>query len=473
MATKASDLLGRLPSANELLEKPPIRALADRWNRSVVAAGVRSFLDELRSDLERRAADVKLPSLSELAERAARHLAARQQPAIRPAINATGRFFAPEWSGAPLADEALEQFVSLGRSYVGDQATATRDDAISLLCRTTGAEAATVVSNYSGAVWLTLAAIAGGRKIVIARGDIGELERGSSLPCIAKSARATLREVGTVNRTTAADYEAAVTRRTGAIVRHTPDHYAVRGAAESVELEALVGLARDREIPLVDLAGSAPLVDTLPNISALPRSIAASLAMGAHLVVARGDGLVGGPRCGIILGTRSLIQQIETHPLFAAWRAEAAIRAALGATVALHANPQQFAIDVPLFQLLSASVENLRQRAERLAPQIATADYIEQAVAIPSVSCLGLAFLIDDELPSYAIELTPVHDVEALDQRLRRAATPVVGRIVDGRLRLDLRTVLARQDQRLVENVTRLPLPAAENSDEIPANSTV
>ncbi len=221
MATKASDLLARLPSANELLEKPPIRALADRWNRSVVAAGVRSFLDELRSDLERRAADVHLPSLAELAERAARHVASLQLPAFRPAINATGRFFSPDFSGAPLADEALEQIVSLGRNYACGGTLNSQDGAARAACQLTGAEAATFVSSYCGAVWLTLAALAAERRIVIARRDVGELEPGSSLVSIAQAVRASLREVGAVNRVTPADYEAAITRRTAAIIRHT------------------------------------------------------------------------------------------------------------------------------------------------------------------------------------------------------------------------------------------------------------
>ncbi len=167
-----------------------------------------------------------------------------------------------------------------------------------------------------------------------------------------------------------------------------------------------------------------------------------------------------------------LIQRVESHPLFAALRADAATRAALQATLVLYRNPQQGQINVPLFQLLTAPVENLRQRAERLAPQLAQAEDVEQAEVIASESCLGLAPFADDRLPSYAIELTPSHDVQSLEQRLRDAPTPVIGRVVAGRLRLDLRTVLARQDQRLVETIARQAKSTAQNSDQTAANST-
>jgi L-seryl-tRNA(Ser) seleniumtransferase len=472
MATKPSDLLRHLPSANELLEKPPIRALADRWNRSVVAAGVRSFLEELRADLERRAADVHLPSLHELAERAARHVAALQMPATRPVINATGRVFGPTWSGAPLADDALERIVACGRGYVPNPTTDGSCEDAATLCRLTGAEAATVISSYSGAVWLALAATAAEQHVVIARHEVGELEPGSTLASIAQAARVSLREIGAVNHTSAADYEAALDDQTAAILRHTPDHYRVTGETDAIELESLVSLARDRELPLIDLLGAAPIVDGLPLLEPLlgaaQLSLAASIAAGAHLVVARGDGLVGGPRCGVIVGTRSLVERIDSHPLFAAWRADRATSAALQATVALYSDAQQLPQTIPLFQLLSASIENLRQRAERLAPQCAQASDVEFAAAVVSEGYLGLARVANDKLPSYAIALTPAGgDMRSLSRRLQNAPVPIIGRVEGDRLLLDLRTVLPRQDQRLVEMVVGTPAPP----EKIPAES--
>lgn len=454
MATKSSELFAHLPSTSELLEKPPIRALAARWNRSAVASGVRSFLEELRNDLERRATDLHLPSLHELAERAARYVASLQQPAVRPVINATGRFFDPAWGGAPLADEALERVVACERGYLVDAPQAALDAAATTLGRMAGAEAATIAASYSGTVYLAFAAVAREKsEIIIARREVGDVEAGAPLQSLAAAAGARLREVGAVNHIAVADYEAAITDRTAAIVRHTPDHYRVAGTTASVELDALAGLARERDLPLIDVAGAAPLVSDLPAFGQSLPSAAASIAAGARLVVLRGNGLVGGPACGLLVGAYELIRRIESQPLFAAWRATPATCAALEATIGLLHDPLRLQISVPLFQLLSASVENLRQRAERLAPQMAQAADIDTAIAVPSESRFGLAFA-DEGQPSYAVALAPVGgDVQALDGRLRSAPVPVLGRIEEGRLLVDLRTVLPRQDQRLVEAI--------------------
>ena len=453
MTSNPSDLLRRLPSASELLDKPPVRALVNRWNRSFVVAGVRSFLDELRSDLERRAADINLPSVRELAERAARHVAALEQPAVRPAINATGRFFGPDWIAAPLADEALERMVAVGRSSVLHSPADTAGDVAAALRRLTGAEAATVVASYGGAVWLALAALAAGSEAVVARGQVGEVEAGCSLATLARCAAVSLREVGAVNCTTATDYEQAVNDQSAAILRHTPDHYRVTGSVADAEFEALVGLARDRELPLIDLLGAAPLVDDLPGVEDV-RSVAAGVAAGANLLVARGEGLIAGPRCGILVGTRALVERIESQPLFSAWRADPLALSALQATLMLYHDRPQLRQTVPLFQLLSASVENLRQRAERLAPQLAHAEGVQSAAAVPSEACLGLAHRENDKMASFAVAIAPANaDLNGLLRRLHNATVPVVGRASDDALLLDLRTVLPRQDQLLVEMV--------------------
>ncbi len=454
MAAKPSDFLQRLPTVSELLDKPPIRALAGRWNRSVVAAGLRSFLEELRSDVERRAADVHLPSLRELAERAARHVVESQQATLRPTINATGRLFGPDWSGVPLADEALERMVAIGGSFPPQGTEVTPGDAATLLCRLTAAEAATVVHSYSGAIWLAMAALAAQKEVVIARAEVGDVDGDGSLASLAASASVVLREVGSVNRTTSTDFEAAVREETAALWRNLPDDYQVVGQTQTAELESLVALARDRELPLVESLGAAPLMENLPALDAGLPTVATSLAAGTHLAIVRGNGLVGGPQCGILVGTRELIDRIESHPMFRAWRVRPSTSAALAATLTLFRDPQQLRQTMPLFQLLGASIENLRQRAERLAPQLAQAEDVAAAVVVDTENCLGVALWKDQRMPSFAVALTAANgEVCALDQRLRKAPVPVVGRIAGDRLLVDLRTVLARQDRQLVEMI--------------------
>ena len=196
MAIKPPDLLNRLPSVSELLEKPPVRALVDRWNRSTVVGGVRSFLDELRTDFERRAAE--LPSIRELAERAARYVVSRQHQSLGVAINATGQICGASWSSTPLAEPALERMIALGRENAAARSAtaASTSELEMLLCRLTGAQAATGVHSYSGGVWLAIASLASGREVLVARAEVGEVSGADSLPKLAAAASATAKGVG-------------------------------------------------------------------------------------------------------------------------------------------------------------------------------------------------------------------------------------------------------------------------------------
>jgi L-seryl-tRNA(Ser) seleniumtransferase len=450
MVNKTSDLLNSLPSVSELLERPPVRALIGRWNRSAVAAGVRSFLDDLRRDVERRAADAGVPSVRELAERAAKRVMQLQEPVVRPAINATGRILDPSLDSRPLADHALERVAALGRAYT-ESTAASQSDAAARLARLTGAEAATVVHSYSGAVWLALSALAAGKSVLVARSEVGDVEPNNSVVSLAQSARARIREVGGVDHARIADYEAVVSRKVAAILRHEPDGYRVVGDRQTASIEELVGLARDHQLPFVHALGAAPLICGMPGFDESIASVAESIATGCSLAIVRSDGLIGGPQCGIIVGHRDLVERIDEHPMATAWRLAAPTVFGLTATLELYDRPAQLPESLPIYQLLSVSLDNLRQRAERLAGQLAPASGIESAAAAATVSSSGIARFAGATLPSFAIALTPSdHDVAALDKRLRAAAIPVIGRVDGARLLLDLRSVFARQDQEIV-----------------------
>jgi L-seryl-tRNA(Ser) seleniumtransferase len=452
MAIKPPDLLNRLPSVSELLEKPPIRALADRWNRSVVAGGVRSFLEELRSDFERRAAD--LPSIRELAERAARFVVSRQHHSMGVAINATGRICGSPWTTTPLAEAALERMIALGREYAiepGAASAKSRSELQASLARLTGSQAAAVVHSYSGALWLALAALAADREVLVARAEVGDVDGADSLPKLATAANTTLKEVGATNRTSAADYEAAVSPRAAAILKLSNDSYRVVGETAAAELDELVALARDRELLSIDALGAAPLVTPPATIPWPRRSAQASLAAGADLVIIRGDALVGGPACGILLGRQDAIRRITEHPLFAAWQLDPLRAAALTATMACYDHPSFGADSAPVWQCLSTSVENLRNRAERMAAQLAHVEGVASASAIETRSPIS-ASLPGEGWPSHGVALAAADgNLATLDNRLQTARVPIRGRIEGDRIILDLRTVLPRQDKTLVD----------------------
>jgi L-seryl-tRNA(Ser) seleniumtransferase len=452
MAIKPPDLLKNLPSVSELLDKPPVRALVDKWNRGAVAGGVKSFLDELRNDLSRRAAEVTLPSIRELAERAARYIVSRQQHELGVAINATGRIWGSPWTNPPVSDAALERAMATGREFTLDASEAGRRSGQieSLLSRLSGSQAAAVVHSYSGALWLALSTIAVDREVIVARADVGDVGETESLPKLAEAARTKLIEVGTIHSAPVAVYETAATDRTAAVLKLSSDTYRIIGQA-SAELEEIVGLTRDRELVSIDALGTAPLVDPPPAISWPRRSAQTSVAAGADLVVLRGDGLVGGPACGILVGRKDVIGRIKSHPLFGSFQLSAPRSSALKATLECYENPTSGIDSIPVWQILTVSTDNLRNRAERIAPQIALGEGIGSATPIETRSPISAA--LHEGLPSHGIALAPADggSVEQLDRKLQTARFPIHGRVEADRLIIDLRTVLPRQDMMLVE----------------------
>jgi L-seryl-tRNA(Ser) seleniumtransferase len=457
MGTKPLDFLNRIPNVSELLEKQPVRALTDRWNRSVVAAGVRSFLDELRTDLRRRAAEV--PTIRELAERAAQYVVSQQQAAPKTFINATGQLIGAPWAGLPIADSALERGLVVARDFAlepgamaGTPAGAA-SEIEALLRRVVGAQAALALHSYSGALWLTLATLASNREVLVARAEVGEVDTAGPLPKLAAAAGAILRDVGTANRTAAADYEVATSPRAAALLKLDSDEYRIVGQTASTELEELVSLARDRELVLVYATGGAPLVNPPASIEWPRRSVRAVLEAGVDLVVVRGDGLVGGPACGIVIGRQEIVERIAAHPLSRSWRLDSLRSAALVGTLQVYARGADIRQELPIWQLISTPLENLQNRAARIAPQLAQAAGVATADAVATQSPLTAA-LADNIWPSYGIALSSADgNVQALETRLRSADHPVLGRIDGGRLLLDLRSVFPRQDRQLVEAI--------------------
>ena len=461
MSIKPPELLNRIPSVAELLEKPQIRALVERWNQSAVAGSVKSFLEELGNDLQRRAAEVNFPSIRELADRAARYVASQQHQELGVAINATGRLWDAPWSSTPLAEAALDRtYASAGEFTVapakGDGVTS---QAAAILCKLTGAQSAAVVHTYSGALWLALASLAAEREVLIARAEVGDIGPNDSLPKLAAAAGSILTEVGTTNSAPVAAYESAASPRTAAILTASSDTYRVVGQTVAAELEELIAVAHSRQLTMIAALGAAPLTAAAEACPA--RTAAGGIEAGADVVILRGDGFAGGPPSGIILGRKQTIDRIKSHPLFAAWNLDAIRTASLVATLGCYENPTNGLAQIPVWQCLTVSVDNLRNRAERLAPQLAAAEGIASATAVETRS--PLMATIPDGLPSVGVALTPADgDVAALDTRLRSARFPIFGRVANGQLVLDLRTVPPRHDTTLVETITGTsPAPVA------------
>jgi L-seryl-tRNA(Ser) seleniumtransferase len=337
-----------------------------------------------------------------------------------------------------------------------------------------GAEAAIVVHSYAGALWLALSTLAAGREVLVARAEVGDIGRGEPLPDLIASAHARLREVGATNRAKVDDYKAAVSSSSAAVLAIDPDEYRVVGQTATAELEELVAFARERELVSIAALGTAPLVDPPESLKWSRRSAGDALAAGADLVALRGDGLVGGPPCGILLGSSKRVDCISNHPLFNAWRLDEFRSAALAAALECHQDAALGTESLPVWHLLTTPLENLRNRAERIAPQLAQAADVASAIAVETRSPISAPLSADGGLESYGVALADRSgSIAELDKRLQSLPLPVLGRVEKDRLILDLRTVMPRQDRALVEAIvgSQVSQPPQLHSQDLPPDT--
>jgi L-seryl-tRNA(Ser) seleniumtransferase len=367
----------------------------------------------------------------DLAERALRELASARAPGLRRALNATGVIVHTNLGRAPLPEAALERALEVGRGYSNleyDLSAGVRgsrqDHVAGILRRLTGAEGALVVNNNAAAVMLALAALAEGREVLVSRGELIEIGDGFRIPDVLARSGARLREVGTTNRTRAADYERAIGPETAVLLRVHQSNFRVVGFTEHPTVADVAAVARRHELPLVDDLGSGVLVHLEDEPSAKE-----SLAAGADLVCFSGDKLLGGPQAGIVVGRADLVEKLRRHPLQRALRADKLTLAALEGTLGLYLEPERAASEVPVLRMLNEPAAVVRARAERLAE--AVGGEVEETVARVGGGALPLT-----ELPSFACAVE-----EELAAPLRSAEPPVVGVVRDGRLLLDCRAL--------------------------------
>ena len=386
----------------------------------------------------------------DVAARARAALARLSTPSLRRVLNATGVIVHTNLGRAPLAPSALARIEEVGSSYsnleleLESGARGSRQAHVSeMLRRLTGAEAALVVNNNAAAVLLAVATLAEGREIVVSRGELVEIGDGFRIPDVLARTGARMIEVGTTNRTRAADYERAIGPETAALLRVHQSNYRIVGFTEAVPTRELARIAGVAGLALVDDLGSGSLLDLGDEPTA-----AASIREGADLVCFSGDKLLGGPQAGIVVGRADLVERLRRHPLQRALRADKLTLAALEGTLSLLADPERARAEIPVLRMLDEPVEAVRERAERLAGLVG--GEVEETVARVGGGALPLAEL---ESAACAIE-------ESLATHLRLGIPPVVGIVRDGRLLLDARTLTADE----VDEVARAVLQARRRS---------
>jgi L-seryl-tRNA(Ser) seleniumtransferase len=405
-----------------LRDLPSVDELARASDDPLAVEAARSLLARAREEI-RAGADP-----GDLASRLRYELAALRRPRLRRVLNATGVLVHTNLGRAPLAEEALHRVVSSARGYsnleydlVSGSRGSRQDHVAAILRRLTGADSALVVNNNAAAVMLALAALAEGREVLVSRGELIEIGDGFRIPDVLARSGARLREVGTTNRTRAADYERAVGPETAVLLRVHQSNFRVVGFTEQPTVRELAQVADRHNLPLVDDLGSGVLVE-LPG----EPSAKEALAAGADLVTFSGDKLLGGPQAGIVVGRADLVERLRRHPLQRALRADKLTIAALEGTLALYLDAPE---RIPVLRMLRETADDVRVRASLLAELVDGA--LEETIARVGGGALPLA-----EIPSFACAVE-----ESLAAPLRTGEPPVVGIVRDGRLLLDCRTL--------------------------------
>jgi L-seryl-tRNA(Ser) seleniumtransferase len=454
-----------IPSIEQLRQRDAVRALETRYGRDAVVGALRAEADALRARLADPAhgADSAADAASHLERAVEARLAVLFRPSLRAAINATGVVIHTNLGRAPLARAAADRIVEVATGYANLEYDLARGGrgardthAEALLTRLTGAEAAVVVNNNAAATMLTLAALAAGREVIVSRGELVEIGGGFRVPDVMKQSGAVLREVGTTNKTRAADYAAAISDRTALILRVHPSNFRIEGFTERPTLAELVALGRRFGIVVAEDLGSGLLTrEVAPDLPLADEpTVQDSLAAGADAVCFSGDKLLGGPQAGIIVGRAEPLQAVRRHPLMRALRVDKMTYAALEATLVEYAAGRA-AASVPVVRMLSLTRAEIERRADALADRLARlpgarAEVVEGRSAIGGGSAPGVT------LPTALVAIaSDALSADALDERLRAGDPPVIARIEADRLVVDLRTVLPEQEDRLAGALAR------------------
>jgi L-seryl-tRNA(Ser) seleniumtransferase len=448
-----------LPSVDDLLQRPALSALEAEYGSSAVLAAVRAVTDELRRELGGPAppADSREDAAKTIERRTAQRLEIAFAPSLVPVINATGVIVHTNLGRAPLAAAAARRVADVAAGYtnleydlVEGQRGSRSVHAERLLTQVTGAPAAAVVNNNAAAVLLVLAALASGREAIVSRGELVEIGGGFRIPDVMRQSGADVREVGTTNKTRAADYAAAISDRTAVILRVHPSNFRIEGFTERPALDELVALGRRFEIPVVEDLGSGNLLHGQAVAGIGEPLVSASVTAGAAVCCFSGDKLLGGPQAGIIVGDQALVERIRSHPLMRALRVDKMTYAALEATLLEYARGRADET-VPVARMLHTTVEVVAHRATAIADGLSGHPLLESDL-VAGVSTVGGGGAPGSEIPTRLVRLrAKERSASWLQRRLRQRRPPVITRIEGDRVLVDLRTVAPEQDALLLE----------------------
>ncbi|BCZ81060.1 L-seryl-tRNA(Sec) selenium transferase [Paraburkholderia terrae] len=464
-------LLARVPAVERMMSSAQAQPLIDEYGRTQVVDAIRAAADSLRRDLLAGTSfDESFSLETKLIDDASRTLTARARPHLRAVFNLTGTVLHTNLGRALLPDEAIRAVVdALTRpmNLEFDLATGSRgdrDDLIDeLICELTGAEAATVVNNNAAAVLLTLSALASKKEVVVSRGELVEIGGAFRIPDIMSRAGAKLREIGTTNRTHLKDYDEAINARTALLMKVHCSNYAIEGFTKSVSVDEVAQLAHARGLPMAVDLGSGTLVDLAQFGLPTEPTVRETVEAGADLVTFSGDKLLGGPQAGLIVGRAELIRKIKKHPLKRALRVGKLTLAALEPVLQLYRAPERLRERLTTLRLLTRPAADMQEQAARVQAVLQRAlGEAYSVTAEPMMSQIGSGALPVDQLPSFGLAIRNAagkrggRALMKLEEALRALPRPVLGRIADDALYLDLRCLEAADEAVFVAQCAEL-----------------
>ncbi len=458
--------LRALPAVDEILRHPQIQSRLKIFSRDLIVESVRKILSAKRQAIlkSENGGDTARLGIApdQILSAVEEELALAFRPSLKPVINAAGVVLHTNLGRAPLAEEAIKNIAEIARGYSNlelDLQTGARgsryEHVEELLCRITGAEAALVVNNNAGAVLLALNGLAEGKEVVVSRGQLVEIGGSFRIPDVMRKSGARLVEVGTTNRTHLSDYEKAIGPETALLLKVHTSNFRVLGFTAEVALSELVALGAQKSLPVMEDLGSGCFMDLAQYGLEKEPTVQETIAAGVDVVAFSGDKLLGGPQAGIILGKKKYLDRIKKNPLNRALRIDKLTLAGMEATLRLYLNPPEAREKIPALRLLTAPPMEIRRRAKRLQRRITQELSAVCAVSLKEESSqVGGGALPLQALPTWVLALRPLQISAAqMDERLRRNDPPIIGRVKEDEMLLDLRTVFPAEEKALLQGV--------------------
>ena len=455
-------LFRNIPKVDVILEKPEIIKLIEQYHRDVVVDAIREEIDKLRSFIkENNDIDLIEEKINNLVENITSSVKKVYSYNLRKVINGTGTILHTNLGRAIISKKHADYLSDVVTSYSNleyNLEEGKRGERYShfekLICKITGAESAMAVNNNAAAVMLVLSSMAENKEVIVSRGELVEVGGKFRIPDVMKSSNAHLVEIGTTNKTHREDYEDAITENTGALLKVHTSNFKILGFTESVSIDELCKLGREKDIPVIEDIGSGVLVDLSKYGLEYEPTVQDSIKAGVDIVSFSGDKLLGGPQAGIIVGKKKYIDKMKKNPLTRAFRIDKFTATILEMIFHEYLNEEDAIKNIPVLSLITKDIKEIEGSANKLYEKLSDIKDVANVEIEDTLSQIGGGSLPTERIKSKCVTIIPKNiSTAALEEKLRQGENPVVGRISDDKLILDMRTVLEDEIDRLSQKI--------------------